>query len=163
MLVGVVRRGKYGERLLETIRKHTDFQVVSVEVPEVLPDFIEDPEEFEEDAPDLHFDLEGAMEMYYSASTAATAGGQNRRIRQREFFVRELPEIGVTIGIDRNVRDRLQTRSLIVGEGELFHEPSPEPQPDGDFLVFADGLAIALDDRWAEDRMSRDPLVRRDA
>jgi len=49
MLVGVVRRGKYGERLLETIRKHTDFQVVSVEVPEVLPDFIEDPEEFVKD------------------------------------------------------------------------------------------------------------------
>jgi len=34
---------------LETIRKHTDFQVVSVEVPEVLPDFIEDPEEFVKD------------------------------------------------------------------------------------------------------------------
>jgi len=49
MLVGVVRRGKYGERLLETILRHTDFQVVSVEVPEVLPDFIEDPEEFVKD------------------------------------------------------------------------------------------------------------------
>jgi len=46
MLVGVVKRGKYGERLLETIRKHTDFQVVSVDVPQVLPGFIEDPEEF---------------------------------------------------------------------------------------------------------------------
>jgi hypothetical protein len=46
MLVGVVRRGKYGERLIETIKKHTDFQVVSVEVPQILPGFIEDPEEF---------------------------------------------------------------------------------------------------------------------
>jgi len=46
MLVGVVKRGKYGERLMETIRKHTDFQVVSVDVPQVLPGFIEDPEEF---------------------------------------------------------------------------------------------------------------------
>jgi hypothetical protein len=46
MLVGVVRRGKYGERLLETIKKRTDFQVVSVEVPQVLPGFIEDPEDF---------------------------------------------------------------------------------------------------------------------
>jgi len=34
---------------LETILRHTDFQVVSVEVPEVLPDFIEDPEEFVKD------------------------------------------------------------------------------------------------------------------
>ena len=46
MLVGVVKRGKYGERLLETIKSRTDFQVVSVEVPQYLPGFIEDPEEF---------------------------------------------------------------------------------------------------------------------
>lgn len=46
MLVGVVKRGKYGERLIETIKKHTNFQVVSVEVPQVLPGFIEDPQEF---------------------------------------------------------------------------------------------------------------------
>lgn len=46
MLVGVVKRGKYGERLIETIRNRTDFQVVSAEVPQFLPDFIEDPREF---------------------------------------------------------------------------------------------------------------------
>jgi hypothetical protein len=46
MLVGVVKRGKYGERLIETLRQHTDFEVVSAEVPEELPGFIEDPEEF---------------------------------------------------------------------------------------------------------------------
>lgn len=46
MLVGVVKRGKYGERLIQTIKEKTDFQVVSVEVPQYLPGFIEDPEEF---------------------------------------------------------------------------------------------------------------------
>jgi hypothetical protein len=46
MLVGVVKRGKYGERLLETIKSRTDFQVVSAEVPQQLPGFIEDPGEF---------------------------------------------------------------------------------------------------------------------
>lgn len=46
MLVGVVKRGKYGERLLETIKSRTDFQVVSAEVPQQLPGFIEDPENF---------------------------------------------------------------------------------------------------------------------
>ena len=45
MLVGVIKRGKYGERLLETIKDHTGFEVVSVDVPEILPGFIEDPEE----------------------------------------------------------------------------------------------------------------------
>jgi hypothetical protein len=46
MLVGVVKRGKYGERLIETIKKRSDFQVISAEVPEHLPGFIEDPNEF---------------------------------------------------------------------------------------------------------------------
>jgi len=46
MLVGVVKRGKYGERLIETIKARTDFEVLSVEVPQVLPGFIEDPSEF---------------------------------------------------------------------------------------------------------------------
>jgi hypothetical protein len=49
MLVGVVKCGKYGERLIDTIKKHTDFQVVSAEVPRYLPGFIEDPEEFVRD------------------------------------------------------------------------------------------------------------------
>lgn len=123
---------------------------------------IEDPEDFDEDAPDLQFNLEGALEMYYSAPTAAVVGGQSRRIRQREFLVRELPEVGVTIGIDRNVRDRLQEHSMSAGDKALIQDASPEPRPDGEFQVFADGLAIALDARWAAERMSLDPWVRRD-
>ncbi|MGD0951075.1 MAG: DUF166 domain-containing protein [Methanotrichaceae archaeon] len=46
MRVGVVKRGKYGERLIETIRQQTDFEVVTADIPELLPGFIEDPEEF---------------------------------------------------------------------------------------------------------------------
>jgi len=124
---------------------------------------IEDPEEFDEDASDLHFNLESALQMYYSAPTAAAAGGQSRLIGQREFLVRDLPEIGVTIGIDRNVRDLLDRQAMSAGEALLTPELSPEPQPHGEFLLFADGLAIALDERWAEERMTRDPWIRRDA
>jgi hypothetical protein len=46
MRVGVVKRGKYGERLLDTIRQRTDFEMFMAEVPEQLPGFIEDPGEF---------------------------------------------------------------------------------------------------------------------
>lgn len=46
MRVGVITRGKYGERLIDTILKHTDFDVVNAAVPELLPGFIEDPDEF---------------------------------------------------------------------------------------------------------------------
>lgn len=44
--IGVITRGKYGLRLIENIRKHSDFKVSSLEIPETLPDFIEDPAEF---------------------------------------------------------------------------------------------------------------------
>jgi hypothetical protein len=46
MRVGVIKRGKYGERLIQVIKERTDFQVFFAEVPQYLPDFIEDPEEF---------------------------------------------------------------------------------------------------------------------
>jgi hypothetical protein len=46
MLVGVIKRGKYGERLIETLKQRTDFQVVWTEVPAILPGFIEDPVDF---------------------------------------------------------------------------------------------------------------------
>jgi hypothetical protein len=44
--IGVVTRGKYGQRLIDTIKDKTDFQVASAEIPEELPGFIEEPGEF---------------------------------------------------------------------------------------------------------------------
>jgi hypothetical protein len=44
--IGVVTRGKYGCRLIENIESNSDFNVSSIELPESLPDFIEDPKEF---------------------------------------------------------------------------------------------------------------------
>ena len=45
----MVTRGKYGERLVETIRDKTDFEIETAGVPEFLPDFIEDPQEFRDE------------------------------------------------------------------------------------------------------------------
>lgn len=44
--IGVITRGKYGLRLVENIRNHSSFKVSSIELPENLPDFIEEPAEF---------------------------------------------------------------------------------------------------------------------
>ena len=41
--IGVVIRGKYGRRLIENIKNNSDHSVSSIELPESLPDFIEDP------------------------------------------------------------------------------------------------------------------------
>lgn len=44
--IGIVTRGKYGRRLIENIKNNSDFSVSFIELPELLPDFIEDPKEF---------------------------------------------------------------------------------------------------------------------
>ncbi|WP_321417619.1 DUF166 domain-containing protein [uncultured Methanomethylovorans sp.] len=44
--IGVITRGKYGKRLISTLLMHTDLKVFSAEVPEHLPEFIDEPEEF---------------------------------------------------------------------------------------------------------------------
>ena len=44
--IGVITRGKYGQRLIDTIRSKTDFDVVSAGLPAKVPEFIEEPAEF---------------------------------------------------------------------------------------------------------------------
>lgn len=53
-VIGVITRGKYGHRLIEAIGEHSDFSVVSSDLPEFVPVFIEEPDEFLEN---LNFDL----------------------------------------------------------------------------------------------------------
>jgi len=51
--MGVITSGKYGKRLIYTILRKTDLRVLSAEVPEHLPEFIDEPDEFLEE---LHLD-----------------------------------------------------------------------------------------------------------
>lgn len=46
--IGVLTRGKYGKRLIENIRANSDFDVISQELPETMPEFIDEPDEFVE-------------------------------------------------------------------------------------------------------------------
>lgn len=41
--IGVVTRGKYGMRLLDTITQYTGFTATSVSIPIIIPKFIDDP------------------------------------------------------------------------------------------------------------------------
>ncbi len=52
-VIVVITRGKYGHRLIETVREHSDFSVVTADLPEFVPVFIEEPDEFLES---LNFD-----------------------------------------------------------------------------------------------------------
>lgn len=44
--IGIITRGKYGRRLIENIKSNSEFKVSSAELPELVPDFIEEPKEF---------------------------------------------------------------------------------------------------------------------
>lgn len=44
--IGVIKRGKYGNRLIDNVRKNSDFRISSVEIPPLLPEFIEEPGDF---------------------------------------------------------------------------------------------------------------------
>ncbi len=44
--IGVIIRGKYGRRLIENIKKNSDFRISSIELPDSVPEFIDDPGEF---------------------------------------------------------------------------------------------------------------------
>jgi len=45
-VIGVITRGKYGHRLIETVREHSDFSIVTADLPECVPVFIEEPDEY---------------------------------------------------------------------------------------------------------------------
>tara|TARA_R100000656_G_scaffold110474_1_gene82452 strand:- start:644 stop:1612 length:969 start_codon:yes stop_codon:yes gene_type:complete len=121
---------------------------------------IEDPEEFDDNARDLQFDIEDLLAKYYSASLSAIEKGQERTIGKRKFIVRELPEIGVSIGIDREARVRLNERTMSQALNS-FAEGAEFKLHQQEFVIFPDGLAIALDDRWSESLMSLDPWSRK--
>jgi Uncharacterized ArCR, COG1810. len=46
MKVGVIERGKYGSRLIEAIKRHSNFDVSSITVQKELPPLIDDPESY---------------------------------------------------------------------------------------------------------------------
>ena len=45
-LIGVITRGKYGHRLIDTVKEHSDFSVVTTDLPELVPLFIEEPDQY---------------------------------------------------------------------------------------------------------------------
>lgn len=62
MKVGIITRGKYGYRVIDTIKKWTDISVVSIGLPEPeLSDFIEEPEKIVEQIDRSVFDVDLLM------------------------------------------------------------------------------------------------------
>ena len=124
---------------------------------------IEDPDDYDENAQDLDFDLGAAINRYYSGVVP-----RDQRTREdvellgRQFSVESSEDIGVTVGVDVSMAKSWQEDT----GGKQADAGSPKT---GDaefkgkkFSVFPDGVAIALDSRWSESRMIRDSSLRRD-
>ena len=124
---------------------------------------IEDPEEYEEDARDFSGDLELATRRYYSSILlATTSSSETRNIAGREFQTRHLEEIGVTVGIERKIREILSGDNAVELQLRQILEDSKETlgaEEEGT-SVFGDGVLIELDGRWSDENMQRNPTLR---
>jgi len=98
--------------------------------------------------------------MYYSSTLAASEQGDVRLIGGREFLVSEIKDIGVTVGIDTSTRARVLDNTLEFG-GEIPSVKSSIEGKSDQFVIFPDGIAVLLDERWTEERMCLSPTARR--
>ncbi|WP_168710475.1 hypothetical protein [Panacagrimonas perspica] len=123
-----------------------------------------DPEDAAERAIDIETDLDTVMHRYYSGIIDATEGAEVALIQGRQFLVRKIEEVGVTVGLDTGVR-YLRLFGLSGRIPALLHPPDAKMY-DGDdpqnFRVYGDGVAIALDRRWSDNVMALSPFERRE-
>lgn len=123
---------------------------------------IEDPDDYSEDAEDLNFDSRSAFEKYYSGFLRRDERVlSDVQLQGRRFVVQSHEEIGVTLGLDSRVLERLSSNQDLALFVPLEHS-AVETNEAGEFTVFPDGVAVALDARWSETQMMRAPSARRD-
>jgi len=123
---------------------------------------VSDPDGYGEDAKDIVFDLRAAIRDYYSfvlgSSQVARA---SRKIHGREYQFRAIEETGISIGVDTATLKRLEQ------DGDfqvpfVYEQSQAVVSDDGqETVAFPDGLAVSLDQRWAETLMRLDPRARR--
>ncbi|AKB76183.1 Thymidylate synthase [Methanosarcina lacustris Z-7289] len=136
-VIGVITRGKYGHRLVDVIKEHSDFSVVTADLPEFVPIFIEEPDEFMENLTfdrhvfsakivvtySLHPDLTSAI-----AKLAAEAGVRSLIIPggPSRASVSELKQISEASGMDIEVDETcctLEPNSFNSPFAEIFGSP----------------------------------------
>lgn len=136
-VIGVITRGKYGHRLIETVREHSDFSIVTADLPEFVPVFIEEPDEYLEALNfdrrvfsaeiiitySLHPDLTSAI-----AKLAAEAGVRSLIVPggPSRASVPELKKISEVSGMDVEVDEiccSLEPNDFNIQFAELFGSP----------------------------------------
>jgi hypothetical protein len=123
---------------------------------------IEDPDDPTEDAIDVKFDVRTPVNRYYELARAATRDtGDIRKIRGREFLFRYVEDVGVSVGLERQTAESLDSADSLQDAPQTVDDLQPGRDEEQSVSVFADGIAISLDPRWSSDRMRRNPRARR--
>ncbi|BDC35860.1 DUF166 domain-containing protein [Candidatus Methanoliparum sp. LAM-1] len=138
MKIGVIKRGKYGSRLIDTLKNHSPFDVVSIEVQEDLPSFIDYPEDyidkdlgfFRDSDLIISFALHIDLDLYIAKLCAKNntelliPGEENVWHSERSALVKELKKTGVTFAFPRIMCMLGEKSSPVLGEySKLFGIP----------------------------------------
>lgn len=120
-----------------------------------------EPEEFDDDALDVIAEQRDLLRGYYSFAHSVTKGSSDvRKVFGRQYAFHRIEDVGVTIGLDHRIQASFEHHDIIGIVGELRADDEPTVLRDGPLTTFADGVAIQLDERWAENRMLRQPGMR---
>jgi hypothetical protein len=123
---------------------------------------IEDPDDYADAAEDLTFEPRQAFEKYYSGFLQRDARVlSDVELQGQHYITQRHEEIGVTLGLDIRVIDRLSSNQDSAPFLPL-EQNAVGAKEVGEFTVFPDGVAVSLDARWSENKMRRAPAARRD-
>ena len=148
-LIGVITRGKYGHRLIDTVKEHSDFSVVTSDLPELVPLFIEDPDQYLEALNfdkrvfsaeivitySLHPDLTSAIAKFASRAgvrSLIVPGGPSRA------SIPELNQISEASGMDIEVHEiccTLEPNDFNRPFTDIFGSPSLEVKTKNEKIV----------------------------
>jgi hypothetical protein len=121
---------------------------------------LHDPEPDEPGGRELDVDLQGALRRYYALATSVITGPTSRReIQGRQYDFGSLGDMGVALGMHTRVRAAIEAGNFRTLRDEATVDTPTELKMDR-ISTYSDGLAIALDQRWSSERMTRQPTER---
>ncbi len=120
---------------------------------------INDPEEFDSDAPDFSLDLGLALRNYYGPiCTLVNSGSVKRSLDGRDFLFHELEELNVSVGVDARILETFNSNRSMSEVQQILKQSTVVK---GDNLsAFADGTSIFLGKRWKNSQMILEPEAR---
>ena len=145
---------KLQTRQLRKINGHFPFVRVAVQAffsPE-LEFSVDDPDDYDDDAPDFQGNIDLAFERYYAYTVRAIhSNPKQMSIAGDEFRFGVIEELGISIGLPTKVLTMLENRQFNSVARYLSERRFTEGSG-----VLPDGIAILLDNRWATEQMRLD-------